>query len=141
MPSSLLFIIASLIWGSTFWAITQQLGEVAPAVSVAYRFWPRFNHAVCMVLDTQRSLAALMENTRLVGIARLFYICAELSVHLFIRAVFGIGLGRGFIRLDGDLVADYGKNFLSKTIDLAHMGRSFCFNYGCDFIIFPCAQK
>nr|WP_315467573.1 DMT family transporter [uncultured Undibacterium sp.] len=38
MPSSLLFIIASLIWGSTFWAITQQLGEVAPAVSVAYRF-------------------------------------------------------------------------------------------------------
>ncbi len=38
MPSSLLFLIASLIWGSTFWAITQQLGEVAPAVSVAYRF-------------------------------------------------------------------------------------------------------
>ncbi len=38
MPSSLLFIIASLIWGSTFWAITQQLGQVAPAVSVAYRF-------------------------------------------------------------------------------------------------------
>jgi drug/metabolite transporter (DMT)-like permease len=38
MPSSLLFILASLIWGSTFWAITQQLGNVPPAVSVAYRF-------------------------------------------------------------------------------------------------------
>lgn len=38
MPSSLLFIVASLIWGSTFYAITQQLGEVAPAVSVVYRF-------------------------------------------------------------------------------------------------------
>ena len=38
MPSSLLFAIASLIWGSTFWAITLQLGEVAPVVSVAYRF-------------------------------------------------------------------------------------------------------
>mgnify|MGYP002135210748 CR=1 FL=1 len=38
MPSSILFIIASLIWGSTFWAITQQLGQVAPAVSIAYRF-------------------------------------------------------------------------------------------------------
>ncbi|MDL2355687.1 MAG: EamA family transporter [Pseudomonadota bacterium] len=38
MPSPLLFAIASLIWGSTFWAITLQLGEVAPAVSVAYRF-------------------------------------------------------------------------------------------------------
>ena len=38
MSSPLLFIIASLIWGSTFFAITLQLGEVAPAVSVVYRF-------------------------------------------------------------------------------------------------------
>jgi drug/metabolite transporter (DMT)-like permease len=38
MPSPLLFTIASLIWGSTYWAITLQLGEVPPAVSVAYRF-------------------------------------------------------------------------------------------------------
>lgn len=38
MSSPLLFITACLIWGSTFWAITLQLGEVAPAVSVVYRF-------------------------------------------------------------------------------------------------------
>ena len=38
MPSPLLFLLASLIWGSTFWAITLQLGEVPPMVSVAYRF-------------------------------------------------------------------------------------------------------
>ena len=38
MSSPLLFAIASLIWGSTFWAITLQLGQVPPAVSVAYRF-------------------------------------------------------------------------------------------------------
>ncbi|MDN2708126.1 EamA family transporter [Janthinobacterium sp. SUN118] len=38
MSSPLLFIIACLIWGSTFWAITLQLGDVAPAVSVVYRF-------------------------------------------------------------------------------------------------------
>jgi drug/metabolite transporter (DMT)-like permease len=38
MSSPILFAIASLIWGSTFWAITLQLGEVPPAVSVAYRF-------------------------------------------------------------------------------------------------------
>ena len=38
MPSSILFIAASLIWGSTFWAITLQLGEVSPAVSIVYRF-------------------------------------------------------------------------------------------------------
>jgi drug/metabolite transporter (DMT)-like permease len=39
MPSSVLFTVASLIWGSTFWAITLQLGEAPPAVSVAYRFF------------------------------------------------------------------------------------------------------
>lgn len=38
MSSPLLFIIACLIWGSTFFAITLQLGEIAPAVSVVYRF-------------------------------------------------------------------------------------------------------
>ena len=37
MPSSVLFTVASLIWGSTFFAITLQLGEAPPAVSVAYR--------------------------------------------------------------------------------------------------------
>ncbi|HEV7814732.1 MAG TPA: EamA family transporter [Janthinobacterium sp.] len=38
MSSPLLFAIASIIWGSTFFAITLELGEVAPAVSVVYRF-------------------------------------------------------------------------------------------------------
>lgn len=38
MPSSLLFATAALIWGSTFWAITLQLGQVPPSVSVVYRF-------------------------------------------------------------------------------------------------------
>ncbi|MES2150815.1 MAG: EamA family transporter [Pseudomonadota bacterium] len=38
MSSPVLFAIASLIWGSTFWAITLQLGEAPTAVSVAYRF-------------------------------------------------------------------------------------------------------
>lgn len=38
MSSPLLFAIAALIWGSTFWAITLQLGEAPTAVSIAYRF-------------------------------------------------------------------------------------------------------
>ncbi|XLZ69448.1 EamA family transporter [Massilia sp. SR12] len=38
MPSSFLFVVACLIWGSTFWAITLQLGQVAPTVSIVYRF-------------------------------------------------------------------------------------------------------
>jgi drug/metabolite transporter (DMT)-like permease len=38
MPSSVLFATAALIWGSTFWAITLELGDVPPSVSVVYRF-------------------------------------------------------------------------------------------------------
>lgn len=51
MSSPVLFIIASLIWGSTFWAITLQLGHVAPAVSVAFRFFlaAAALFAVCLV--------------------------------------------------------------------------------------------
>lgn len=51
MSSSALFVIASLIWGSTYWAITLQLGHVAPAVSVAYRFFlaAAALFAICLV--------------------------------------------------------------------------------------------
>ncbi|WP_298636906.1 EamA family transporter [uncultured Umboniibacter sp.] len=38
MNSIALFIIASLIWGTTWIAITFQLGDVAPEASVSYRF-------------------------------------------------------------------------------------------------------
>lgn len=38
MPNIGLFIVCVLIWGSTWIAITYQLGHVAPILSVAYRF-------------------------------------------------------------------------------------------------------
>lgn len=38
MSNSALFIVCVLIWGSTWIAINYQLGEVAPVLSVAYRF-------------------------------------------------------------------------------------------------------
>jgi drug/metabolite transporter (DMT)-like permease len=38
VPNAALFLIATVIWGSTWLAITWQLGSVAPEVSVAYRF-------------------------------------------------------------------------------------------------------
>jgi drug/metabolite transporter (DMT)-like permease len=38
MPNSLLYLVATLIWGSTWLAITFQFGVVPPSVSVAYRF-------------------------------------------------------------------------------------------------------
>ena len=33
-----LFLVPTLLWGSTWYAITFQLGVVAPELSVAYRF-------------------------------------------------------------------------------------------------------
>lgn len=38
MKNYTLYIIPALIWGSTWFAITFQVGEVAPIVSVSYRF-------------------------------------------------------------------------------------------------------
>jgi len=38
VPNSALFLVAAAIWGSTWLAITWQLGTVSPVVSVAYRF-------------------------------------------------------------------------------------------------------
>lgn len=38
MPSSVLYVITVLIWGSTWYAITFQLGTVHPMMSIAYRF-------------------------------------------------------------------------------------------------------
>lgn len=38
MSDSILYLITALIWGSTWLAITFQLGEVPPELSIAYRF-------------------------------------------------------------------------------------------------------
>ncbi|HEY9102094.1 DMT family transporter [Chitinimonas sp.] len=38
MPNTLLYVVATLIWGSTWLAITFQYGQVAASASVAYRF-------------------------------------------------------------------------------------------------------
>ena len=38
MSNVALFLVPALIWGSTWIAITFQLGVVAPEVSVVYRF-------------------------------------------------------------------------------------------------------
>lgn len=38
LPSSFLYLLATLIWGSTWMAITFQYGVVSPAASVGYRF-------------------------------------------------------------------------------------------------------
>jgi drug/metabolite transporter (DMT)-like permease len=60
MPSYALFSIASLIWGSTFWAITLQLGDIPPAVSVVYRFLLASGtlFALCLMRGDNRSVLA-----------------------------------------------------------------------------------
>ena len=39
LQNSILFIIPTLIWGSTWYVIKFQLGVVSPIMSVAYRFF------------------------------------------------------------------------------------------------------
>lgn len=56
VSNSALFLIASVIWGSTWLAITYQLGTVSPQVSVAYRFALGGLILAAYCLVTRRSL-------------------------------------------------------------------------------------
>ena len=38
MPTAVLFMLCSFVWGSTWYAITWQLGSVDPLWSICYRF-------------------------------------------------------------------------------------------------------
>ncbi|MDO6386642.1 DMT family transporter [Uliginosibacterium sp. 31-12] len=77
LPSSFLYAIASLIWGSTWMAITFQLGTVDPAASVGYRFllagglfllWSRWRGEACRLpLRTLRWVA--LQGVLLFGIS------------------------------------------------------------------------
>lgn len=95
MPSPILFIIASVIWGSTFWAITQQLGTVPPAVSVAYRFGlaALTLFAVCKARgDSLRLPWSLQRWLMLQGFASftLSYICTYTSEQYLVSALVAI---------------------------------------------------
>ena len=54
--SATLFLTATLIWGSTWLAIKNQLGVVAPQISVAYRFAAAGALLIVWCLATRRSL-------------------------------------------------------------------------------------
>lgn len=56
MGTTALFVIATLIWGSTWLAITFQLGPVAPEISVVYRFALAALLVAAWCLTTGRSL-------------------------------------------------------------------------------------
>ena len=56
MSNVALFLVPALIWGSTWLAITAQLGAVAPEVSVAYRFAAASLLLTVGCIATRRSL-------------------------------------------------------------------------------------
>ena len=58
----MLFLIPTLIWGSTWLAITYQLGTVAPEVSVCYRFALASSMLAAWCLLTGRSLRFSLRN-------------------------------------------------------------------------------
>lgn len=39
MPNTLLYVLTVLIWGSTWYAITFQIGHAHPLISISYRFF------------------------------------------------------------------------------------------------------
>lgn len=68
LPSNFLYVAASLIWGSTWMAITFQLGTIDPAASVGYRFllagvlfliWSRGRGEACLLPLPQLRWVAL----------------------------------------------------------------------------------
>ncbi len=88
MRPTALFAIATLIWGSTWFAITFQLGPVAPEVSVSYRFALAALLLAAWCIATGQSLRFPLrqhawfaaQGTLLFGFNYLFVYRAELSV-------------------------------------------------------------
>lgn len=97
MSSPILFIIACLIWGSTFFAITLQLGAAgpAPAVSVVYRFalaaatlfiWCRLRgDRLMMPWRVQRWM--LLQGAATFGLS---YICTYTSEQYLVSGLVGV---------------------------------------------------
>ena len=64
MSNTALFLVPALIWGSTWHAITWQLGAVAPEVSVVYRFAAASLLLALGCVATGRSLALFAARSR-----------------------------------------------------------------------------
>ncbi|WP_172806864.1 DMT family transporter [Endozoicomonas arenosclerae] len=86
MPTAVLFIVCSFVWGSTWYAITLQLGVVDPLWSVCYRFLlAAFLTALISLIlgkferySTQQHLRLMLQGACLCGI---YYWLIYLSEH------------------------------------------------------------
>lgn len=95
LPSHLLYAVASLIWGSTWMAITFQLGAIDPAASVGYRFllagviflaWSRLRGERCL-LDAADLRWAALQGVLLFGISYTLTYQAERHIASGLMAV------------------------------------------------------
>ena len=93
--SLLLFLLASLIWGSTFWAITLQLGHVDAVISVALLFMlaSATLFAFCLVrgkrlwLPWRTQRWSILQGAASFGLS---YVCTYLSEQYLVSALVSV---------------------------------------------------
>ena len=92
MSNAALFLVPALIWGSTWHAITWQLGNVAPEVSVTYRFAAASLLLVLGCVATGRSLRfSLRDHGFLAGLG-LLMICVNYNLIYWAERIVVSGL-------------------------------------------------
>ena len=92
MSNAALFLVPALIWGSTWHAITWQLGTVAPEVSVTYRFAAASLLLVLGCIATGRSLRfPLRDHGYLAGLG-LLMICVNYNLIYWAERIVVSGL-------------------------------------------------
>jgi drug/metabolite transporter (DMT)-like permease len=92
MSNVALFLVPALIWGSTWLAITAQLGVVAPEVSVTYRFAAASLLLTLGCIATRRSLRfSLRDHAFLAGVG-LLMICINYNFIYWAERVIISGL-------------------------------------------------
>ena len=92
MSNTALFLVPALIWGSTWHAITWQLGNVAPEVSITYRFSAASLILVLGCVATGRSLRfSLRDHGFLAGLG-LLMICVNYNLIYWAERIVVSGL-------------------------------------------------
>ena len=80
VSNGLLFVVPASIWGSTWLAITGQLGVVAPEVSVTYRFAAASVLLTAGCFATRRSLRFSLRDHRFLAGVGLLMICINYNL-------------------------------------------------------------
>ncbi|MEM7562504.1 MAG: DMT family transporter [Pseudomonadota bacterium] len=90
--SASLYLSTVLIWGSTWFAIKFQLGEVAPVVSLVYRFGLAALILLVFCLFTQRNLRYSPEQHGFIALQGFFLFCSNYLVFYWATALLTSGI-------------------------------------------------